>query len=92
MCRFVHPIDFLHSCITENSLAGHVYHQVIVDKSWDDAKSDALALTYKGVHGNLVSIRSQAEQTFLTSQLHFSHALFTVCSSFVGWPLLDWSE
>ncbi len=51
----------------ENSFEGRVYHRVPVDVTWPVARSMANALTYKGVSGSLVSIRSAAEQAFVTS-------------------------
>ncbi len=43
-----------------------MYHRVPVDVTWPVARSMANALTYKGVQGSLVSIRSAAEQVFVS--------------------------
>ncbi len=42
-----------------------MYHRVYVDATYSMARSMARALTYKGVQGSLVSIRSAAEQAFV---------------------------
>jgi hypothetical protein len=51
----------------ETSFEGRVYARLLIDVPWNSARSIARALTYKGVNGTLVSIRSAAEQTFVSS-------------------------
>jgi hypothetical protein len=48
---------------------GHYYERIDEELGWDEAKLAAEQLSYMGVNGYLVTIRSQAEQDFIEAFL-----------------------
>ncbi len=55
------------SCSSAGLFEGRAYLRVPVDVTWNDARTRASGLFYKGVQGSLVSIRSAAENAFVNS-------------------------
>ena len=48
---------------------GHYYLVVEEELSWEDARSRAASMTFMDVRGHLATITSEAENTFITTQL-----------------------